>query len=387
MIDKQKKILKINIKTLILILYCFSLAMGIFKNSTFSHFRVFSVLSLLAIVVMVIISLLYIRFTFSQFLFFLIGMLIVSKGIINYYNSFEPYFYIVVLFFCMGNISPKKILKYAEFTMVGCVIIILFSSLFHIIPDTVVYRAGIARHSLGTNYPLTLGSYIFFLCASFYVLYTGKSAKSNFILGIIFIIVSWFLNKITGARNFSLGIVAIAVFLICNNALSKICKKINMTILTVITFILSIISIFITNIIPYYSSLYQSLNLLLSGRLDMQYELFKFYTPKLFGQYIYQITGSNSLFYFFIDNSYARLLFVAGILFTIYYFCTLGNLFYKLINLNLQKLFLVFIVIMITGIVQGTAISPEANIFLPLMCVRGELLKKDFIRETNESNN
>ena len=70
MIDKQKKILKINIKTLILILYCFSLAMGIFKNSTFSHFRVFSVLSLLAIVVMVIISLLYIRFTFSQFLFF-----------------------------------------------------------------------------------------------------------------------------------------------------------------------------------------------------------------------------------------------------------------------------------------------------------------------------
>lgn len=376
---KNIRFLKIN--NIILSLYCFSIVAGMLKNSTFGHSHFFSYLYLCSVTIMLIISLFLQKHTYYEFIVLIIGVLLTIANAFKDSSTFKYYLYIVIILFCMSTISPRKIIKYSAITMFICLFMITSASLLHIISDNITFRYGIARHSLGTNYALTFGSYAFFLTAAAYVLYKKVKIKSNFYMGICFIFVAWLVNKVTGSRNFSIAMFILGILLIMNNFVIKYVKKNTLEFLTCITFGISIISIFITKIVPYYSDIYQKLNILLNGRLGIQYDLFRYYSPKLMGQYIYQVTEKYASFYFFIDNSYTRLLFVAGILFTIFYFIILGISFHKMIRLGLTQICLVFIIMMITGIVQGSAISPEANIFLPLICVRKELFKKDFLEE------
>lgn len=191
-------------------------------------------------------------------------------------------------------------------------------------------------------------------------------------------ITAWILNSVTGARNFSIAIILLAIIILIKKSILLYGKALFFKITICITLVLSLISVFITKFIPYYSSTYYELNKLLSGRLSLQYTLVNDYQPKLFGQYIYQSTSQTGGYYFFIDSSYAKLIFISGILFTIlYYFIVIRQLF-KLVDLNLYILVLVFIVILITGFVQGSAIGVSANIFIPLLCVRANLFEEDF---------
>ena len=55
-------------------------------------------------------------------------------------------------------------------TMTVTLCIIYMAMKLGLIVNSVVQRDGIARQALGTNYPLTFASYIFFICAALTVL-------------------------------------------------------------------------------------------------------------------------------------------------------------------------------------------------------------------------
>lgn len=376
-IELNKKF-NLNVENIILMLYCISLTLGMFENSTFPH-RGFFILRFVIIAALFVISFLTTNFNWYKLIFLLLGLVFTFKGMMNYPKQEIEFFYIIILAYSMSRISPKKILKWSTLTMSGIVLILVSCAKLGIIQNSVSFRNGIARQALGTNYALTLGSYIFFICAAILLLCNSNNKKYNMLLAVVFFLIAGIVNKITGARNFVVAIICLAVILLIPQNFLKRVNKIVFNVVIVILLVICIMSAFITKIIPYYSNLYHFLDTLLSNRLSLQYLLLNFYSPKLLGQFIAQSTDPQS-YYFFIDNSYARLLFFAGILYTILFFIVIGNLLFKFNKSKMYILTLVFIVILMTGLVQGSMISTSANIFIPLLCIGQKSFKEDFCR-------
>ena len=115
---------------------------------------------------------------------------------------------------------------------------------------------------------------------------------------------------------------------------NKSVNKIIASIGAAFTVVLGLISVFITSFLPYTTNLYFKLNNLFSNRLYFQSLLFQRYPLQLLGQYVYQSGyggGNNYVFnYFYIDNSFTRMMFLGGILFFVIFILCYLMLIFKL---------------------------------------------------------
>lgn len=366
------------VKKIILILYLVSLSLGVYSYSMISWASKAGTLRRLSIFLLGIISLVLLNHTLKQYLFFIIGIGITGYSCLIKHASIE-YLIIIIIIFSLSTINPKTILKYSIIFIFLNLLIIAIGSKIGLIPNLLFYRDGILRQSLGTIYPLAFAANIFFLCAGYVAINNGK----NKILLQIFILIfaSIFLLKVNGARNDS-----ILTLLMIGSVLSVyIPKKINRSISiisAVIVFFISVLSIFITKILPYTTNLYNYLNVVFNGRLQFQYMIFNYYKPQLFGQLIPEVGlgGSQApvLNYFYIDNSYTKMLFMAGIAFTVFMYFILIILVRRLIKNNMYKLLYILLILILAGIVEDSFINSAMNIFFTIFITRTDLLLKSF---------
>ena len=154
-----------------------------------------------------------------------------------------------------------------------------------------------------------------------------------------------------------------------------------------IVYSICFISVFITNFLPYYSNTYVLLNQLFSGRLGLQYTLNNFYHPTLFGQTIPQVGfgGASTAIsnYFYIDNSYVRLLFMNGIVLTILVLCLISRLIFDLYKLDLYKQVYIILIIMISGITEDSFVNGAINIFFYILLTTFINLRNSFVSKSN----
>lgn len=366
------------VKKIILILYIISLSLGIYANSTFSWANEANFIRRLSIFLLGIMSLVLLNHTLKQYVFLVVGVFVTGYSYIINRASIE-YLIIVIIIFSLSIIEPKIILKYSIIFILSNLLVLVICSKIGLISNLLFYRDGVLRQSLGTIYPLAFAAYVFFLCGGYVAINYGKS---KILLQIsILIIASIFLLKINGARNDS-----ILTLLMIGSVLSVyIPKRFNKTISivgTVIVFFLSILSIFITKISPYTTNLYDSLNVIFNGRLQFQYMLFTYYKPQFFGQLIPEIGlgGSQApvLNYFYIDNSYTKMLFMAGIAFTIFMYCILIALVRRLINNDMYKLVYIILIVILAGIGEDSFINSSMNIFFTIFITSNGLLLKGY---------
>jgi hypothetical protein len=262
-------------------------------------------------------------------------------------------------------------------------LILSICSIIGLIPNLLYYRDGVLRQSLGTIYPLTFGGSLFFGCSSFVM--ANDNTKKNLFKEIIVLFICFLVTfKINAARNDSIFIILLLIVsLLVYFIKDKINKRIVLILIPIVYFI-TIFSIFITKVFPYYSRTYFYLNQICSGRLDMQSQLFNMYTPKMLGQTIPQVGlgGSQGIVtnYFYIDNSYAKYLFIYGILATLLLFYLLSNLLSNLLQDKLYKQAYVVLIIMMAGISEDALVNMSIDVILYVLFVSAEGWKDSFNR-------
>lgn len=364
-------------KNILLILYSLIVVLSVISRSQL--FREYDVnnLRLIAIFLMTAYSVLFTNHSMFQWIWFTIGIFISVTGIVTEQVSIE-YLIIVFLMFSLSEIYPKKFLQYTMFTIGFILLILMVLTFLKIIPNVKVGITSV-RNSLGTNYPLIFSGYVFYMSAAFVALYN----KRNIIIPSIFLfIVVLFLDKFTAARNDEICILLLIVVLWIKK-LNLFIQKNIVKIGIIATFIATIGSTFVSVVLPYNTNLYGYLNQLLTNRLQLQYTLFSYYKPTLFGQKISE-TGVLELGtsrYFYIDNSYIKLLFMGGILLFIFLLATLFFKVYQLYKNQIYIIALVLLILLINGITEDSLIRPSINLLIPLFFIKIRNYKIEFGRD------
>lgn len=361
-------------KNILLILYSLIIVLSVISRSQL--FREYDVnnLRLIAIFLMTAYSIIFIDHSMFQWIWFILGLFISITGIVTEQVSIE-YLVIIFLMFSLSEIYPRKFLQYTMFTIGVVLLILMLLTFLKVIPNVKVGITSI-RNSLGTNYPVIFSGYVFYMSAAFVALYN----KRNIIIPSIFLfIVVLFLDKFTAARNDEICILLLIVVLWIKNMHLVIQKNI-VKISGIIIFLAVISSMFISVVLPYSTNLYGYLNQLLTNRLQLQYTLFIYYRPTLFGQKIYEtgLMGLGRPGYFYIDNSYIKLLFMGGLLLFLLLFITFFFQVFKLYRNHVYIMSLILLIILLNGIIEDSLIRPSINLLVPLFCVNVHNFKNNF---------
>ena len=345
-------------------MYMIAIVLNIFLRSMFNFGRWGTYISYIPIVIMVSYCLYKQSFNYKWFLWLILGITI-SIGT----KSLQCLF-IILLIFVSPFIDINKIMRQIVTIVFTCLFIIYMSTVVGIIPNLILVRNGITRMAMGTQFPLVFSTYILYSCIYLTLMYYKRYPikLSVLLLGIVF-----FLDKVTNSRNDELCILALIV-VIGINKLRPYIKKVIINIAYIVTFLLIFISIFITKLVPYSSNIYNFMDELFSGRLSLQYILLEYYSPLLWGQNIpqqgfggEQQTVNN---YFYIDNSYARILFMYGIIFFLFLMMTLGFRIYKYGTKRAYMLGIILLIILVSGIsADSFSLLTQNMLILPLFFI------------------
>ncbi|MDB6264720.1 hypothetical protein [Lactobacillus amylovorus] len=354
---------KIEIYQIIVFFYSLIVMTNIFIRSMFNFGSTLIQLRYVLVIGIFILSLLFEQCTTREYIWLIIGV------VCSICTFQKENVLLILILFSLRNVPVKKLLTAIVFSIIISLCIIILATKLNIIPNLIFYRDNLQRYSLGTQYPLIFSSYVFSMSAA--ILLVNKH-RFNGRLIIVYGVIILLLEHFTHSRNDEFCIFLL-ILVICQQRLSINIKKCIVRILYVLTLSLILFSIFISNIFSYTSDMYIFLNNLFNQRLGQQYILFRNYSPKLLGQYIPQ-QGSGGMAqninnYFYIDNSFVRLLFMSGILFSFFIMCTIFVQLFKLIQNDLFTISLVLMIILINGVFADSFSSFTLNLLMPLFYI------------------
>lgn len=370
---------KFNYSNLLIYLFSIIIFCGMITYSMVPLSSLFVQVRYALIIVLFVLAVATQKHSTKQWIYFLIGSSITMISVVVTQIGLE-YFFMILAIFSISTISPKKIMKFSAIMIVITLIFLTISSWLRVIPNLIFYRDNIIRQSWGTIYPLILAGYIFYANAAW--ISSKQNDKKKYMGEVLLILISAVLVfRVTGARNDTFAI----ILLLGSYLINMISDRYNKAILTsgiVIIFAILFLSIFITQLLPYYSNSFNWVNNLFNHRLGLQYTLFEYYAPKLFGQDIPQVgsggSTNNAGYYFYIDNSYTRLLFMYGIVFTIFILIMLLNYLRNLMEIKAYSLVYILLIVIASGIAEDAFINPVINVFLYLLLENRDLLLQDF---------
>lgn len=370
---------KFNYSNLLIYLFSIIIFCGMITYSMVPLSSLFVQVRYALIIVLFVLAVATQKHSIKQWIYFLIGSSITMISVVVTQIGLE-YFFMILAIFSISTISPKKIMKFSAIMIAITLIFLTISSWLRVIPNLIFYRDNIIRQSWGTIYPLILAGYIFYANAAW--ISSKQNDKKKYMGEVLLILISAVLVfRVTGARNDTFAI----ILLLGSYLINMISDRYNKAILTsgiVIIFAILFLSIFITQLLPYYSNSFNWVNNLFNHRLGLQYTLFEYYAPKLFGQYIPQVgaggSTNNAGYYFYIDNSYTRLLFMYGIVFTIFILIMLLNYLRNLMEIKAYSLVYILLIVIASGIAEDAFVNPVINVFLYLLLENRDLLLQDF---------
>ena len=370
---------KFNYSNLLIYLFSIIIFCGMITYSMVPLSSLFVQVRYALIIVLFVLAVATQKHSIKQWIYFLIGSSITMISVVVTQIGLE-YFFMILAIFSISTISPKKIMKFSAIMIAITLIFLTISSWLRVIPNLIFYRDNIIRQSWGTIYPLILAGYIFYANAAW--ISSKQNDKKKYMGEVLLILISAVLVfRVTGARNDTFAI----ILLLGSYLINMISDRYNKAILTsgiVIIFAILFLSIFITQLLPYYSNSFNWVNNLFNHRLVLQYTLFEYYAPKLFGQYIPQVgaggSTNNAGYYFYIDNSYTRLLFMYGIVFTIFILIMLLNYLRNLMEIKAYSLVYILLIVIASGIAEDAFVNPVINVFLYLLLENRDLLLQDF---------
>lgn len=373
--------LRYNIKNILIFLVAGVMICSIFDRSMLSSKlglggALENIITLL-IILMFLISIIFSGHTRNEWLWLFCGLII---GIMIYhYIHAREYILFVLELFSLNQFSPKLFLKISIISITIGLALLYVMVILGLIPNTVYFRDYIVRYSLGTQHPLIFSGYIFLMSVAITFLNLNSERNKKILCSIILVFLIFLLSCFTKARNDELSILFCLIVLWVDKIKKQVLQKITF-ILSILFPLLIVFSIFITNVLSYNSNSYPFWNWLFSGRLNMQNELLQNYSIPLWGQDIPQTGGfSTSLMhYFYIDNSYARFLFMGGIIFFVFIILTIMIKILQLNNKKLGVLAIMMLIIGLNGIFSDNFSIFYSSLLMPLYFISSDKYIAEF---------
>lgn len=267
------------------------------------------------------------------------------------------------------DIDFDQIIKYSFIINVYLMLFVVTSSLFGIIEDRIYLRYnGTYRYSMGYQYTTNIAN-LYMHMIFMYVYW--KKKKISVVSIILLMSVNILLFKLTDTKNaFSMGVVVlIGAFVIKTSVyLSRPHKWINAIYLCCVPFF-AVASIGMTVFYNRDVSWMNSINKILSGRLQLGYKGIEQYGIRLFGNkiewvgggYIYEVSKK---IYNYVDSSYVQFLLEFGLAALILACIYIVTLNYKAIKKNDVWFGLVMFAIAVHSIPDPQLMWLECNPFL-----------------------
>lgn len=361
-----------------LVMYEFLVFTGIFQESMLrysSHPVFLSKVQLAVGTLMIMLSLFSQRRGLFQW-----GMMIAyfTFALVNFSQTgYTNFILLGEIMFSMQDMPARKVLKWTLLIMASSVTVILLLGIIGKLPNLIYYRDGLARYSFGMIYPLTASAYLFSIGTILSLLLNKRALTVAILLMFTFITYHWM-----GARNDAVTIFLLAIAVAFKPLLDKFVKTASVIVPLVIGVLIVGIPL-ITLFIPYGTQRYALFNSLLSGRMDLQNESLNDYGLHLFGSFIPEngiggYEGQNLLLkYFYIDSSFARIMYMGGILLFLVFLTIVILRLHSLAKAGMVFVAVVFAIGCINGLTQESFQLPIFNFLLPLMLTPVGLMNFD----------
>lgn len=288
-----------------------------------------------------------------------------------------------IFIYSARNMDVVKIFRISYRISLFMLLFIILSSYIGIIQNYISYSATRERQYLGFRYALypssifcniiflkvylekeniswlTLGA----LLIGNYVLFQYTDSRLTFILGLLLLIVSAMMKKISAIKRLALNRMFLGIF-----------------------FLAALFSIYFTLNYNYLSDWQANLNEELGGRLALGYSTLKFYGYGLFGRQLSLVGNGldeegflNTATYDYVDNLYVLILLKAGIIFLIIFLISMTIIMRKIYRRKDSYLYIIFILLALHGVIDDLILLPQYNSF---WLVVGAL----FVRKNFNSN-
>lgn len=338
------------------------------------------------IILIFVLTLFFKKYTLEQAI---VGFSIIIVSLLGWiFNGAPKNFLFMSLLIVAGSLlDSKKVIEITGVTSFVALAFVFILSKFNIIVNLTFIRDGIERNSFGMTYPLQFASIVLYGLIMLSMVYF--KSRSNYKWAIALIIIALVLNRYTNARNNVLCLLGVAVLFCINfNKIPHI-KEITNSSLIIVN-VLALITVFITKIFPYGTDAFFKLDNFFSNRLKLQAILFDRYSPRLFGQDIFQVGygGQTQVVrnYFYIDSSYTRIFFMAGIIFYILIMYISCRLVVTLSKLGLYRQAWLIMIILINAITENSFSCLGLNLLLPIMLCSETNLKQGLISVKNTND-
>lgn len=367
---------RFTMANIVLFLFGILTVLNILGRSTFSFDNKAIKIAYVVVILMFLISLFLTKHSNYEYLWMIIGLII---GIENFLITSQiEFLMIILLLFSTSEMSPEKLLKMTMYIISISLLVLFILSSIGMIPNLPFYRNNVVRWSFGTHFPLVLSGYLFLFCAIVTVLYGKRYTFRTVVL--LLLIILW-LEKFVNARNDELCILFLILVNLLNSFKNKYLKYISY-ISFIFTIVFTLGSVFISELIPYTSLLFTKLNDVLSGRLQLQHTLFQYYNPSFLGLNIAQkgMGGlvSNTAYYFYIDNSFCRYLFMGGIGLFVFIVYTFFKSSFQLIKAKRYIIGMVELILCINGVIADPLASLSGGLLLPIFMINIRKFETDF---------
>ncbi len=325
----------------------------------------------------------------SWLIYVVLIAVILSLGMIIA-NSTTMFLYFWIISACTG-ITDKKILRTVMYVQMSILCVTVLMSQTGIIQDFIDGERE--RHYLGFTWTTTAPILFFYIILQYLYICDMQLTVPKFIL---FMIINVWFFVMTNTRLAFVLLSATLIFALLYNY--TFIKKLRLEKLKYL-FILAPegIALFSIGLHAFYdsnSSLWQSLDDLLTGRLHLGYEAIQEYGFSLFGQKITWYgnglrsqVGQEGIAYNYVDCSYLQILLQYGLVFLIIVLLAYSIIMWKAIQEKRYSACWVILVILIFAITEPRLVNMAFNPFILLVFTKAEVEEKTSVRSRTSNLN
>ncbi len=270
------------------------------------------------------------------------------------------------------NCEFNRIVKYAYKVLSIIIPIIILLCLLGLIPDKILYRNNIVRHSLGFSHPNQLGLVVFqwLLCRVY--LFWDKIGGFDFIS---LVVLSILIQRITDSQTATISILLLGVIVFAIKTLDHYKVSYNRILaktFSVSSLFVMLASIYLTYIDVKKYAILAKIDFFLSRRFSMCHRVLSVYGYSWLGQRVYttreqlashrEIQSAYSRL--FLDNAYATLWLKYGVIVLIIFVVAYFFLYRKIYMT--PSLLVILFVYSIYGIMEHGLFQMRHNVFLLL---------------------
>lgn len=280
--------------------------------------------------------------------------------------------------FAFKNADFQSFLKYIYYALVFAVALVILLYIFGIINESILYREGEIRHSLGFMHPNYFGIQLFHIVMCNYCLQKDNKSilKHVYALAVLIIVIMYPNTQTAIVTIVYTMLMTLFYDLIRNNERAA---YIYSNVLIFMSFAVNVVSIILSFIDFNSNTVLKTIDKIMAERFSQCHKTMNYYHVSLFGNKIINHVFRGRLLHgsrFYLDNGYMAILLRYGVavyvLFSLFFLLTM-------IYLKKRKMYyyvLVFSCFSIYGMMENNYFSLSQNVFLLL--VSYYLFQKDF---------